>query len=185
MDTKKIFNETEEEFKKTTSWFKNEISGLRGSRISIELFDTLRVNCYENTMSLKEVATLSLIDPKTVAIEPWDKSLNPAIEKCLTNSGLEGNIKNEGKRILFSVPIASQEEKEKIIKLLKQKLEQAKESLRHTRDDTWSKIQELERNGEISEDDKFKGKDELQNLINNAEKEVEKIEDLKEKEIIQ
>ena len=108
MDTKKIFDETEEEFKKTTSWFKNEISGLRGSRISIELFDSLKVNCYESTMPLKEIATLSLIDSKTVSIEPWDKSLSPAIEKCLTSSGLEGNIKNEGKRILFSMPIASQ-----------------------------------------------------------------------------
>jgi ribosome recycling factor len=183
-DLNELFKSLEEEFQKTIDWFKKEVSGLRGSRLSIELFDNIKVNCYESSMSLKEVATLSLVDPRTVSIEPWDKSLIPNIEKCLTNAGLEGNIKNDGKRVLFGIPVISQEDKEKIVKLLKQKLEQAKESLRHARDEYWSMIQEMERKGEIPEDEKFKGKDRLQESINNSEKELEDLEKKKEKEIM-
>lgn len=180
-----LLKETEEDFNKTLDWFKKEISGLRGSRISIELFDNIKVDCYQSLMSLKEVASLSLVDARTVSIEPWDKSLIPNIEKCLNNIGVQGNIQNDGKRILFSFPVASQEDKEKIVKLLKQKLEQAKESLRRARDERWSKIQEMERKGEIPEDEKFKGKDDLQKLIDKTESEIKKLEESKEKEIMQ
>lgn len=182
---KNLLKEVEEDFQKTIEWFKKEISGLRGSRISIELFDNLKVDCYQSSMSLKEIASLSLVDSRTVSIEPWDKSLMPNIEKCLNKIGLQGNIKNDGKRILFSVPVSSQEDKEKIIKLLKQKLEQAKQSLRRIRDEKWSKIQDMERKGEIPEDEKYKRKDDLQRLIDNTEEELKKLEDLKEKEIMQ
>lgn len=180
-----LFKETKEEFQKTIEWFKKEIAGLRGSRISIELFDNVKVECYQSSMFLKEVASLSLIDSRTISIEPWDKSLMPNIEKCLNNIGLQGSMQNDGKRILFSVPVSSQEDKEKIIKLLKQKLEQAKESLRKIRDEKWSKIQEMERKGEIPEDDKFKGKDELQKLIDDSEKKLKELEETKEREILQ
>lgn len=181
---KEIYKKVEESFQKTIDWFKKEISGLRGSRLSIELFDNIRVSCYNASMTLKEVATLSLLDSKTVSIEPWDKSLIPNIEKCLVSSGLEGNIRNDGKRIIFSMPLVSQEEKEKVIKLLKQKMEQAKESLRKIRDDYWKKIQEMEREGEITEDEKFQGKDKLQELIDKAEEEIERAEKIKEEEIM-
>lgn len=183
-DLKDIYKKVEESFQKTIEWFKREISGLRGSRLSIELFDNIRVSCYNTSMTLKEVATLSLIDSKTISIEPWDKSLIPNIEKCLVSSGLEGNIRNDGKRIIFTMPLVSQEEKEKVIKLLKQKMEQAKESLRKVRDEYWKRIQEMERKGEITEDEKFQGKDKLQELIDKAEEGIEKIEKVKEEEII-
>jgi len=181
----KLLKETEEDFNRTLEWFKKEISGLRGSRISIELFDNIKVDCYQSSMSLKEVASLSLIDARTVSIEPWDKSLMPNIEKCLNNMGMQGNMQNDGKRILFSIPISSQEDKEKIVKLLKQKLEQAKESLRRARDERWSKIQEMERKGEIPEDEKFKGKEDLQKIIDDTESQMKKLEESKEKEIMQ
>ncbi len=181
---KEIYKKTEEDFQKTINWFKREIGGLRGSRLSIEFFDSIKVSCYNTTMSLKEVATLSLLDAKTVSIEPWDKSLMPNIEKCLSSSGLEGNIKNDGKRILFSMPLVSQEEKEKIVRLLRQKTEQARESLRRVRDEYWKKIQEMERDDEITEDEKFQGKDKLQELINKAEEEIKDIEKNKEEEIL-
>ena len=181
---KDIYKKTEENFQKTIDWFKREVSGLRGSRISIELFENIKVNCYNSSMRLKEIASLSSLDSKTIAIEPWDKSLIPNIEKCLVSSNLGGSIKNEGKRVLFSMPLISQEEKEKVIKLLRQKIEEAKESLRRVRDEAWKKIQDLQREGEITEDEKFQGKERLQELIDNAEGEIEKIGKAKEEEIL-
>lgn len=181
---KPILEELKNEFQKAIDWFKNEISGLRGSRLSVEIFDNIKVNCYNSTMSLKEVASLSLIDSRTISVEPWDKSLIPTLEKCLSTSGLEGNIKNDGKRLLFSIPVISQEDRERIIKVLREKQEKAKVSLRHIRDDAWKKAQEMERENKLTEDEKFQAKDELQELINDAEKEIDKITETKEKEIM-
>lgn len=179
-----LLKETKNEFQKTIDWFKKEIMALRGSRLSIEMLDSIKVDCYDSKMTLKEIATLSLLDSRTISIEPWDKSLIPNIEKCLTNSEMQASIKNEGGKILFSVPVIAQEDREKIVKILKQKIEQAKQSLRRARDENWSKIQDMERKGEIPEDDKFKGKDKLQKLIEETEKELNEIEKIKEKEIM-
>ncbi len=180
----KLLKEVKEEFKKTENWFKKETMTLRGSRLSIEMFDGIRVDCYNSKMSLKEVATLSLVDSRTISIEPWDKSLVPTIEKCLSQTELKGNILNDGKRILFSIPVISHEDREKIVKILKQKKEQAKQSLRRIRDEYWSQIQEIQRKGEIPEDDKFKGKEKLQKIIEEAEKQLDEIEKIKEQEIM-
>jgi ribosome recycling factor len=182
---KNIKNEIKSDFERTNEWFKKEISALHGSRLSIELLDSIKIDCYNSKMSLKEVSTLSLVDAKTISIEPWDKSLLPSIEKCLSAAGLEGNIKNEGNKILFSMPVSSQEDREKIVKLLNKKLEQAKESLRHLRDEQWSKIQDMERKGEIPEDEKYKAKEDLQELINQHEGKLKTMTDIKEKEILQ
>lgn len=179
-----LLKEIKNEFQKTVDWFKKEIMSLRGSRLSIEMFDDIKIDCYDSKMSLKEIATLSLVDSRTVSIEPWDKSLIPNIEKCLTNIEIKGNIKNEGKRIIFNIPVIAQEDRENVVKILKQKMEQARQSLRRIRDEYWSKIQEMERKGEIPKDDKFKGKNELQKLIKETEDQLKDIEEKKEKEIM-
>jgi ribosome recycling factor len=179
-----LLKELKEEFQKTEDWFKRETMALRGSRLSIEIFDNIKVDCYNNKMSLKEVATLSLVDSRTISIEPWDKSLIPSIEKCLSQVEIQGSLKNDGKRLLFSIPVIAQEDREKIVKILKQKMEQARQTLRRIRDEYWSKIQEMERKGEIPEDEKFKSKEEIQKIIEQSEKQLEKIEENKEKEIM-
>jgi len=184
MGTDNLLKETQESFQKTFDWFKKEISAVRGGRVTIDLIDDLLLDYYDQKISLKEIASLSLFGPQTISIEPWDKSVIPNIEKAIRMSGLGGNVQNDGKRILFSLPTQTSEDKEKMIKLLKQKMEKAKVSLRQTRDEIWKKIQEMEREGEISEDEKFKQKDNLQKLIDEFEEKIEEIEKNKEKEIL-
>ena len=171
-------------FQKTLDWFLREISSLRGSRITIDLIEDIKVEYYGSKIFLKEIASLSLIDPRTISVESWDKSSVPNIEKSLYESGLGGSIKNEGNRVLFSFPALIAEDKEKLRKLLKQKMEKAKVSLRQARDEAWREIQEAERTSKISEDEKFNKKEELQKLIDEFEEKIEEMEERKEKEIL-
>ena len=183
MDTNQLFKNTKDSFEKTLDWFKKEVLIIRGGRVSIELIDGILVEYYGEKITLREVASLSLLDARTISIEPWDKSSIPNIEKALQASNLGGSVRNEGEKIFFSLPMQSAEDKEKMIKLVRQKMEKAKVALRQTREESWKKIQEMERKGEIPEDEKFRQKNDLQELINDYEKKIEEIEGKKEKEI--
>ena len=154
MDTNQLFKNTKDSFEKTLDWFKKEVLIIRGGRVSIELIDGILVEYYGEKITLREVASLSLLDARTISIEPWDKSSIPNIEKALQASNLGGSVRNEGEKIFFSLPMQSAEDKEKMIKLVRQKMEKAKVALRQTREESWKKIQEMERKGEIPEDEK-------------------------------
>ena len=171
-------------FQKTLNWFSREISTLRGARITAGLIEDIKVEYYNSKVSLKEIASLSLIDSRTISIEPWDKSSIPNIEKALYDSEVGGSVKSEENRILFGLPAFTGEDRERIVKVLKQKMEKAKIGLRQTRDEVWSKVQEMERNGEISEDEKYKKKEEIQKKINEFENKIEEIGRKKEKEMM-
>ena len=178
-----LFTNTEGAFQRTINWFSREISSMRGSRITASLIEDIKVDYYNSKTALKEIASLSSIDSRTLSIEPWDKSSIPNIEKALYDSDAGGNVKSEKNRILFSLPSFTGEDREKIIKILKQKTEKAKISLRQVRDEAWSNVQEMERKGEISEDEKYKKKEELQEKIKKFEDKIEEMEKKKEKEM--
>ncbi|HOK35439.1 MAG TPA: ribosome-recycling factor [Candidatus Pacearchaeota archaeon] len=185
MSIDSLFKETKNSFQKTLDWFKKEISAVRGNRVSIDLIDGILLDYYGEKISLKEIASLSLVDSRTISIEPWDKSVISNIEKALQESNLGGNVKDDGGKVFFTFSIQTTEDKEKMIKILRQKMEKAKVALRRTRDEVWKEIQEMERKGEIPEDEKFRQKDNLQKLINEFEDKIEEIEKAKEKEILE
>lgn len=178
-----LFQELRNTFQKTLDWLFKEVSSMRGSKVRVNLIDGIKVDYYGSLTPLKEVASLSLLDSQTIAIEPWDKSSIPDIEKALYKTEFGGGVKNEGNRILFNLPMSTEEDRGKIVKIVKQKMEEAKESLRQSRDNVWKKVQGMERNSEISEDEKFKGKEKIEKLIKEFEEKIEEIEKRKEEEI--
>lgn len=179
-----ILKSIKETFQKTLDWFSKEILAFRGSRLSLDLIANISVEYYDSKLSLKEIASLAFSDSNSISIEPWDKSSIKNIEKAIFNSGLGGNIKSEEGRVLFSFPPFTQEDREKMVKLLNQKAEKARKSLRQIREKAWHNLQEMERKGEISEDEKFRGKDELQKLIDEFQIKVDELKERKIKEII-
>lgn len=178
-----LSQKTKNLFEKSLEWFKKETSLLKSSRVGITLIEGLRVDYYGSNVSLKEIASLSMLDPRTISIEPWDKSSIPNIEKSILKSALGGSVKNENNRILVSFSSLTGEDREKTVKLLKKKAEETREGLRHSRDEIWKEIQEKERAGEISEDSKFKQKDELQKQFDEYKGKIEDTEKKKEEEI--
>lgn len=169
--------------KEVLMWLNQEFSKIRTGRATPVILESLEIEAYGSKMKIQELANIVTEDAKTIRIEPWDTSVLKTIEKSIisSNLGLSTSPFEKGIRIIF--PELTSERREQIIKLAKQKLEEARVSLRGFRDKTWNEIQEKEKNGKISEDDKFKLKEEMQKIIDTTNKQLEEAFEKKEGEI--
>lgn len=183
-ELKSIFEKYQKELEKSLNWFSNEIKSIRGERVSPELLSQIKVECYGSEAFLKEVASIFVEGPRTLAIQPWDRNLLQTIEKKLQAHSLGASIKLQGEKIYLNFGSLTQEDRENILKLVKEKLEGARRGLRSAREITWQKIQNLFKEKIISEDEKFQAKKELEKKFQDFSKKVEEIYQRKEKEII-
>ncbi len=163
--------------------FQNEISSLRAGRPSPGLVENVLVESYGSKMPLKHVASINIEDAKSLRITPWDASILKNIESAIAGSNLNVQPISDKQSIRITLPELSEERRKALIKILSEKLEEAKIALRRERDEVWKDIQEKERKGEIPEDDKFRFKDDLQEIIDKTTEELEEISGRKEKEI--
>lgn len=174
------FAETKQKIKQTEDWLQGELASVRTGRATPIILDAIQVEAYGSRMSLKEVANIVVEDVRSIRVEPWDASLGKALEKAIiaSNLGLSVAPFEKGVRVIF--PELTSERREQLVKVVKQKLEEARVALRLQREKAWSEVQEKEKKGGMGEDDKFRLKDELQKYIDEANK---KIEELAEKKI--
>ena len=176
----KKFNE------KVTSFLRHlesEIVSLRTGRASPALLENIQVRAYGTLNPLKNVASIVVDDPRTLSVEPWDKSLLEAILKAIEVSSLGVRPIPFKNSLRVSLPPLTAERREALLKILKEKLEESRISLRQARDEVWKDIQEKERRGIISEDDKFRFKNEMEELVKKGGEKLEEISRKKEKEI--
>ena len=172
-----------EQFGKTIEHLKSEISGLRTGRATPALVEDVTVEAYGTKQALKSIASISVADAKTINVEPWDKSILQDIETSLRNSDLGLSPVNDGNLIRLALPELTTERRQELIKVLHQKLEQARITIRKMREDIRSKIDKAEKDKEISEDDKFKQFDSLEKIVKENNDKVKEIGEEKEKEI--
>ena len=135
-------------------------------------------------MPLKQLATIQTPEPRSIIVRPWDKSIIQDIEKSIGKSKLGLSPIVEEDFIRLSVPPLSEERRKEIVKILQEKVEECRISIRRHREDVWKEVQTMEQNKEISEDDKFKAKDELQKVIDEYNEKVEEMRKKKEDEIM-
>ncbi|MEK7596433.1 MAG: ribosome recycling factor [Patescibacteria group bacterium] len=177
------FSKLDIEIKKAIDWFGHEIISLRTGRANPALVEDLEIDSYGFKAPLKHIAAISAEDARTLIIKPWDKNNVPAIESAVRSSGLNLQPLADKDIVRIIIPELTEERRQTLKKLLKEKLEQAKVSVRRARDEAWSEIQKKERAAEISEDDKFRLKDKMQEKIDEAFKKLEETAGKKEKEI--
>lgn len=177
------FKELKDEMAKVEEWLRKEFSLIRTGRAAPAILDHVLVEAYGSKMVIRELASVSVEDPKTIRIEPWDKSQSKAIEKSLQEAdlGISINVDEKGLRVIF--PELTSERREQFAKIIKNKLEEARISIRGARDKTWEEIQQKEKQGGMGEDDKFRLKDEMQKIIDEANKKMEEMAEKKETEI--
>jgi ribosome recycling factor len=183
-EIKKIFQDTEELMKKTLEKTKSELSMIRSGRADVSMLENIKVQYYNTLLPLKQVAAISIPEPKTMDIKPWDKSVLPAIEKAIYQSSLGLTPVNDGTKIRLNIPPLTEERKREVIKSLHALVESFKTSIRNERRMALEKIRKLEHEKKISKDDKFRAENDLQKLTNTY---IQKIDDLakqKENEII-
>jgi len=177
------FTPLKEKTKEINNWLKKEFSKLRTGSASIALLDDIKIENYGSLSPLNQVANLAVEDARTIRISPWDSTQIPEIEKTLRNASLGVAVMADSQGVRISFPQLTGESRQALIKTAKDKLEKAKISLRIERDKIWEDIQAQEKLNEISQDDKFQLKEEMQKIIDNASQELTEIFNKKEKEI--
>ncbi|MDD3735091.1 MAG: ribosome recycling factor [Candidatus Pacebacteria bacterium] len=187
MDSSEFLQELKKEAEKVFNWFSDEIKTIRTSRVSIDLIDDVLVDYFGQKLPLKELASLVVVDSRTLSIEPWDKRSEfvSSIEKALSLLDWSGQIKVVGDKIYLSMPTMTEENRRKFVKILKDKKEKAKIVLRDERDRVWKEVQIKEREGEIGEDEKYRLKDKIQEIVDEVENKIEDLASKKEKEIME
>jgi len=170
--------------KKIEEFLGKEYSQLSTGRASPMVLDGVSIESYGAYQPIKNIASVSIEDPKTLRIAPWDKNQIKAIEKAIlvADLGLSVATDESGIRVIF--PQLTTETRQKLVKVLKEKLEEARITVRRERGNVWEEIQKLEKDGKMTEDEKLHGKDELQKVIDEVNKNLETIFEKKEKEVM-
>lgn len=178
------FTNFKNEAKKAEEWLGKEYSSIHSGRATPHVLDGVLVESYGAKTPLSHVASISIEDAKSLMISPWDKNLMKEIERGIqaANLGLSVSAQTNGVRVSF--PELTIERKKTLVKVVKDKLEDSRVSVRGEREKVWNDIQAKERAGEISEDDKFHLKDELQKIVDETNKRLEEMAGRKEKEIM-
>lgn len=162
---------------------KEELSRLRAGRASTAMVEHLSVDAYGSAMELRQIASITTPDARTIMIQPWDRGLAPAIVKTLESAslGMQPNASDEGIRLIL--PELTQERRAELIKTIGRVSEEARVKVRKTRDEAWRAIQDEEREGIITEDDKFMLKEKLQKEVDAAHEKIEALRAQKEKSL--
>ncbi|MCM2339126.1 MAG: ribosome recycling factor [Burkholderiales bacterium] len=172
------------EINKIAEFLGKEYSQLNIGRASPMILDSVSVDSYGSRMPLKNVASVSIEDPKTLRVIPWDKNQIKEIEKAIlaANLGLSVAVDGSGIRAIF--PQLTTETRQTLVKVLKEKLEDSRITVRKERERIWDDIQKLEKEGKMTEDEKFRAKDDLQKVIDEINQKLEEVFATKEKEVL-
>jgi ribosome recycling factor len=177
------FKQYEAGMAEATLWFTREISALRAGRATPLLVEDIEVDSYGTKSPLKHIAAIGVEDAKTITVKPWDKGMIPAIEAGIRAAGIGLQPVTDKDIVRVRLPELTEERRNLLKKTLKEKLEEAKIALRRLRDEVWGDVQEKERGGELTEDDKFRLKDEIQKKIDAAGAKLDDLAKKKEEEI--
>jgi ribosome recycling factor len=168
----------------TESWLQKELGAIRTNRANPSILDSVRVEAYGSDMPISGVASMTNEDPRTIRITPWDQALVKSIEKSITVANLGVSVSVDDKGIRVSFPELTSERRKDIVKVAKEKLEQAKIQTRKHRDEVNKDIDAKEKQGGMSEDEKFRFKADAQKMIDDSTKKLSDMMDKKEKEIL-
>ena len=170
---KEIQNKLQQQMDKTIEALKHEFSTIRAGRANAQMLDKIRVDYYGTPTPINQVGSISVPEPRTLMINPWDKSAMKDIETAIRNSDLGLNPTNDGEVIRLNVPALTEERRKELCKQAKKASEDFKVRIRNERRDANDKLKKLEKEGEITEDDLKKAQDNVQKMTDKYIKEIE------------
>ncbi|MFA6537494.1 MAG: ribosome recycling factor [Patescibacteria group bacterium] len=174
----------ENDFVTSLEHFKRELASLRAGRANPIMIENILVDVYGSKTPLKQIGSIAVQEARTMLVDPWDKNLLKEVEKAITLANLGLSVGAEGNRIRVTVPAMTEENRRDLVKLMSEKLEDAKVSVRGVREEVKSKIMEAFKGSEITEDDKFAYLKELDEKVSKLNQELIKMAEEKEKEIM-
>ena len=177
------FSSLKQNIKETEEWLKRELSTIRTGRATPAILDGVKVEAYGSEMGVTGVASVSVEDARSLRVTPWDASLVKAVEKgiIVADLGLSVSVDDKGVRVTF--PELTSDRRVALVKIAKQKLEDARITLRNDREKVIKDIDKQTKEGKMSEDERFRIKVELQKMLDDAMRVLEEAFMKKEKEI--
>ncbi|MDE1974923.1 MAG: ribosome recycling factor [Patescibacteria group bacterium] len=178
------FNNFKKNMAAAEEWLRKELSGIRTGMASPAVLDSVKVDVYGAPMALKEVASIVIEGARSLRIAPWDKAQVKEIEKAITISNLGLSVVTDSDGVRVNFPELTSDKRKDFAKVAKDKLEDAKKHVRGHREDVMRDIQAKEKSGGFGKDDIFRLKNEMQKIVDDANKKLDALYDKKEKEIM-
>jgi ribosome recycling factor len=165
------------------AWLAKEFTGVRTGRAAPALLDLVHVEAYGSKMPINQVGSVMVEDPRTLRVSVWDASMIRSVEKGVTEADLGVSVVVDGAGLRVIFPPLTSERRVQLLKLAKAKLEEARVSIRSIRDDAMKSLDTLEKDGEMSKDEKFTAREQVQKRVDEYNAKLESLYDAKEKEI--
>lgn len=184
MPYKELISQRKKDFDASVEHVKNEIATIRTGRAHGSMVEDVQVEYMGSKFRIKELATISTPEPRTILIQPWDKQAIPNIEKGIKESSLGLNPVVDSNGLRLNIPPLTEERRNEFIKLLHQKIEWGKVRARQIREDVIKKVQNEIKEKKARDDDMFKTKEELQKLMDDLNKKFDEMNKKKEQELL-
>jgi ribosome recycling factor len=174
----------EQKMQRSIDAFKNDLSKIRTGRAHTGLLDHIQVDYYGSPVPISQVANLTLIDARTIGVQPWEKKMVQVVEKAIRESDLGLNPATQGDVIRVPMPALTEERRKELTKVARSEAETAKIAVRNLRRDANEQLKKLVKDKEISEDDERRAGDDVQKLTDKFVAEIDKLVSTKEAEIM-
>ena len=165
--------------------FRKELAGLRTGRANVSVLDSIRVDYHGTPMPVNQLGTVTVPDPMSIVIAPWDSGAVPMIDKAIRTADLGLNPTNDGKVVRVPIPPLTEDRRKEIVKHLHKILENHRTAVRNIRRDLKEAIDHLEKEKKASEDERKRAMDELDKITHSETKKIEEISAAKEREILE
>ena len=180
-----IFTRAEEKMEKTINALLNEYAAIRAGRANPAVLDRIQVEYYGVPTPINQVAAVSVPEPRTILIAPWDKNSLRDIEKAILTSDLGLNPQNDGSSLRLNFPPLTEERRKELVKGVYKYAEDSKVAIRSIRRDSLEKLKDMKKKSEITEDDFKNAEKKMQDLTDKFCKEIDSIAAKKDKEIME
>lgn len=181
----KVLKECQARMERSLDALRQDLAAIRTGRASPSLIERLHVDYYGVSTPLNQVATITAPEARLLVVQPWDKTIIPAIEKAILKSDLGLNPTNDGKVIRVVIPYLSEERRKELIKVVRKRTEEGRVAIRNCRRDGLEILERMERDKEISEDEFKRAKERLQEITDSFIERVNEIGAAKEEEVLE
>lgn len=179
-----IVNWSKQSFERFINHLKSEYVWLQAWRANSAMVENIIVDCYGQKMAIKALATITIPEPQQICINPWDKWVLGSIERAIRDSYLWLNPLNEWTMLIINIPRLTEDRRKELVKVVHLKAEEAKISVRQSRQESKSKLEKLEKDKQISEDQLRWAEEDLQNEVSQANKQIEQLSKKKDTEMM-
>ncbi|CAB1368060.1 ribosome recycling factor [Denitratisoma oestradiolicum] len=175
---------TEQKMQKSLDALKSDLGKVRTGRAHTGLLDHVQVDYYGSPVPIAQVANVTLVDSRTIGVQPWEKNMVGKVEKAIRDADLGLNPATQGDLIRVPMPMLTEERRRELIKVVKHEGENAKVAIRNLRRDANGTLKEALKKKEVSEDDERRAQDDIQKLTDRFVAEVDKMLTEKEKDLM-